>query len=414
MRPIYFDSQTTTPVLPEVFEAMRPFFAEAFGSPSSLHQHGLRARDALQHAREQCAAFLHAESPEDILFTSGATEAANLALKGVAWASQRRGNHIVLSAIEHPAVIHSVEFLEKHGFTATRIRPDDKGWVDPAAVGRALTDQTILLCVHHANHDLGTIQPVREIATLAAERGVPFFVDAVAGAGWTPLDVQDLGANLLSFSPHRFYGPKGVGVLYRGRGVRLQPLLHGGAQEGGRRAGVENVPAIVGAGVAAEIAGRELEQRMNLTSRLQRHFWEGLRRRIPYVKLHGPEPGLQRLSTTLNLSFEFVEGEGVALMADMQGLSVSSGATCVSKALKVSPVLKAIGVDHALAQGNVLVSFGRDNTDEEVKAAIDILDGIVKKLRAMSPMWDDFQQGRVDSVTQPGAGPGRMRANSPP
>lgn len=401
MRHVYLDHQASTPVLTEVFEAMKPFFTEAFGSPSSLHRHGLHARDAMAKAREQLAALINAESPEDIIFTSGGTESANLAVKGVAYASQRKGQHIVVSEIEHPSVISSVEFLEKQGFTCSKVKVDANGGVNPEDVRAAITDNTILICVHHVNHDIGTIEPISEISAVAAQKGIPLFVDAAASGGWLPIDVQALGVGLLSLAPHRFYGPKGVGVLYRNRRARLASIIHGGVQEGGRRAGTENVPAIVGAGVAAEIAQSELPQRMAHTARVQRALWDGLKAKIPYVKLNGPEPGPKRISTNLNISFEFVEGEGLALMADMQGIAVASGAACVSKALKVSPVLMAIGLDHALAQGNIILSLGKDNTDEEMDYVLATLPGIVSRLRGLSPMWDEFQRGMIDSIISP-------------
>lgn len=401
MPQIYLDHQAATPLLPEAFEAMRPFFAESFGSASALHQLGLRARDALARAREQVAAFINAESPEDILFTSDGTESANLAVKGTAFANQRRGNHIVVSCTEHPAVLGSVEFLEKHGFAAARVRVDSAGIVDPAAVRRALTDKTILVAVHLANHDVGAIQPIREIGAIAAEHGVAFFVDAEAAAGWMPIDVQELHANLVAFSPHKFYGPKGVGVLYRGRRARLSSVLHGGVQEGGLRAGVENVPAIVGAGVACEIATREWPRRAAHVAGLQRRLWDGLRARVPHVKLNGPEPGLRRIGTSLNVSVEFVEGEGLMLMLDTQGIAVASGTSCVSKALKVSHVLTAMGVPHTLAQGSILLSLGMGNTDADIETVLETLPRIVEKLRGMSPQWDEFQRGLCDSLVAP-------------
>src|SRR5262245_12430688 len=237
MRRILLDHQATTPVLPEVLDAMMPFFSSACGSPSSLHQLGLRAREAMARAREQVAALINAESPDEIVFTSGGTESANLAVKGTACANQHRGAHIVISDIEHPSVIHSVEFLEKHGFNCSRVKVDGDGFVDPADVRAALTEKTILICVHHVNHDIGTIEPIREIGELAVKQGIPLFVDAAVSGGWLPIDVQMMGVKLLSLSPHRFYGPKGVGVLYRNRRARLASQLHGGMQEGGLRAG---------------------------------------------------------------------------------------------------------------------------------------------------------------------------------
>ena len=396
MRQVYFDHQAATPLLPEVFEAMQPHFRETFGSAASLHRFGVQAREALERAREQVATFINAESPEDIIFTSGATEAANLAVKGVAYANQRRGKHIVASAIEHPAVLNSIEFLKTQGFSATLVKVDAQGFLDPEDVAAAITDETSLVCVHHVNHDIGTIEPIQKIAALVAERGVPLFVDAAASGGWLPIDVQAMGAGLLSLSPHRFYGPKGVGVLYRNRRARVSPIIHGGVQEGGRRAGTENIPALVGAGVAAEIAGRELPSRMKHTARLQKRLWSELR--IGQMQLNGPEPGPRRISTNLNLSTEFTEGEGQALMCDVNGIAVASGASCVSKALKVSHVLSAIGLEHSLGQANIILSLGKDNTDEDVDYFLATFPKIIARLRDMSPMWDEFKKGMVPSA----------------
>jgi len=397
MSRIFLDHQSTTPVLPEVFEAMKPYFTEAFGSSASLHQYGLRARDALAKARAQVAALINAESPDEVIFTSSGTESANLAIKGTACANRRRGNHIVLTGIEHPSVINSVEFMEEQGFNSTRVNADAEGRVIPAEVEAATTDRTVLICVHHVNHDIGTIEPIREIAELANGRGIPLFVDAVASGGWLPIDVQAMGIKLLSLAPHRFYGPKGVGVLYRHPRARLRSVIHGGVQEGGLRAGTENVPGIVGAGVAAAIAARELTQRVAHTARLQKRLWAGIRSEVDYVKLNGPEPGPGRISTNLNVSVEFVEGEGLALMFDTQGIAMASGPSCVSKSLKVSPVLTAIGLDHSLAQGNVILSLGKDNTDEEIDRVIQVFAKVVAKLRNLSPTWDEFQRGQVKS-----------------
>lgn len=402
MRQVYFDHFAATPLLPEALEAMLPFFRDSFGNPSSLHKHGLRVRDALNVARGQVAGLINAASPEEIFFTSGGTEAANLAIKGAAFANQRRGTHLVVSAIEHPSVLQSIEFLEKQGFTCTRVGVDAEGHVNPAEVEAALTDHTILIGLHLANHDIGTIQPVADVGKIAAAKGIAYFVDASTSGGWLPIDVQAIGANLLSLAPHRFYGPKGVGVLYRNRRARIVSIQHGGVQEGGRRAGTENVPAIVGAGVAAEVAARELDSRCAHTGRLQKRLWEGLRERVPYIRLSGPEPGPGRITTNLNLSIEFIEGEGQLLLCDMNGIAVASGSSCVSKSLKISHVLGAIGLDHALAQGNVILSLGKDNTDEDVDYFIDVFaDKVVKRLRSMSPMWDEFERGVIDSVIAP-------------
>lgn len=406
MRQVYLDHQASTPVLPEVFEAMKPYFIEAFGNPSSLHHHGLRVREALRQARQQMAALVQADSEEEIFFTSDGTESANLAIKGVAYANERRGRHLVVCATEHPSVMNSVEFLEKQGWTATRVPVDAEGVVHLDALREAITPQTVLVALHHVNHDIGTIQPVCEAGRICAEKGVPLYVDCEASAGWLPVDVRQFGAALVSFSPHRFYGPKGVGVLYRNKKARLVSILHGGVQEGGRRAGTENVPAIVGGGVAAEVARREMPGRIAHTARLQQRLWEGLRTHIPFLKLNGPDPGPRRISTNLNLSTEFIEGEGQLLLCDLNGIAVASGSSCVSKSLKISHVLAAIGLDHALAQGNLIMTLGKDNTEEEMDYVVATFARIVEKLRGMSPMWDEFQRGIIDSVISP-SGRGR-------
>lgn len=398
---VYLDHQSSTPVLPEVWEAMRPFLRERFGAAAGLHQEGHAAREALGKAREQFAGLLGAEGAENILFTGGATEAVNLAVKGTAWANQKRGNHIILSAIEHPAVANSVGFLEGHGFTATRVEVDGEGRIDPKAIAEALREETILICIHHANHDLGTIQPVAAVGEIAAERGIPLFVDATASAGWLPVNAREMKAALVAVAPHRFYGPKGVGVLYRNRRARLTSLVHGGDQEEGRRAGTENVPGIAGAGVAAEMAGRELESRAAHTRRLQAPCWEGLAKEVPYIRLNGPAPGAGRMPNNLNVSIEFIEGEGLALALDVKGFAIASGAACVTKSLRVPPALKAIGLDEALAKGNVLVSFGKENTGEEIERFVETAAKTIALLREMSPLWEDFQRGLLDSRISP-------------
>ncbi|MCC7376428.1 MAG: cysteine desulfurase [Verrucomicrobiales bacterium] len=401
MRQVYLDHLSATPLLPEAFEAMKPFFLEAYGNASSLHQQGLRVRDALAKARTQVGALINAESAEDILFTSCGTESVNLAVKGVAYANKRRGNHIVWSEVEHPAVLSSIEFLEKEGFTHTKVPVDATGRLQVDRLKEAITEKTTLICVQAANHDIGTLQPVAEAGKIAAERGIPLFVDANSSAGWLPIDVQKLGAHLVSLSPHRFYGPKGVGVLYRNRKARVVSILHGGVQENGRRAGTENVPAIVGAGVAAEVALREMTSRIDHVSVLQSALWKGLKSRIPYIRLNGPDPGPGRICNNINISTEFIEGEGQLLMLDLKGISVASGSSCVSKSLKISHVLAAIGLDHALAQGNLILTLGKDNTAEEMDYVVDTFAMIVERLRTMSPMWEEFQRGIIDSVIQP-------------
>ena len=401
MKSIYLDHQAATPLRPEVLAAMQPFLAARFGNASSLHRLGLEARDALEQARQHMASFIHAESAEEIIFTSGGTEAINLAIKGAVWSGRRRGNHLVLSTTEHPAVTRSVEFLEAQGFRCTKVKVNEVGRIDPQNVASAVTDETCLIAIHHANHETGVVQPVEGISEIAAERGVPLFVDATMSAGWLPVDVTQWGAALVALAPHRFFGPKGVGVLYKNRRTRLTPLLHGGEQEDQLRAGTENLPAIVGACVACEIAGREMSQWARHTRQLQQQLWNGIRAKVPHVRLNGPEPGPERLPTLLNVSFEFVEGEGIVLMLDVQGIAVASGSACVSRSLKVSPVLDAMGLDATLARGSVLFSPGADNTQEEIDLVIKAVVNVIERLRGLSPAWDDFQRGAIDSLISP-------------
>ena len=265
----------------------------------------------------------------------------------------------------------------------------------------ALTDKTILIALHHANYDLGTIQPIVEFGKIAAERGIPLFVDASNSGGWLSIDVEAMNIGLLSLSPHRFYGPKGAGVLYRNRRVRLSPIIHGGIQEDGRRAGTENIAAIVGTGVAAEYAAEERKARAQHTSKVQGELWPGLEGRIPHLRLNGPVPGPTRISNQLNVSFEFVEGEGLMLMLDTRGVAVASGTACVSKSIKPSPVLHAIGLPESLAQGAVIFSPGKDTTSEEIQYVIDTTASVVERLRSMSPTWDEFQRGTIAAQTAP-------------
>lgn len=379
---------------------MDRYLREHFGAPASLHQEGHAAREALARAREQCAGLVKAESPENIIFTGGGTEAVNLAVKGSAWANQKRGRHIVLSEIEHPAIANSMAFLEGQGFTSSKVRVDQEGRIDPAEVAGAIRDETVLICVHHASHDLGTIQPLKEIGEIAADRAIPLFIDATASAGWLPIDVDEINAALVALAPHRFYGPKGVGVLYRNRRARLTSLVHGGDQEDGRRAGTENVAAIVGAGIAAEIAAQELAHRAEHAGELQRQCWEGLNS-VPYTRLNGPEPGAGRSPINLNISIEFIEGEALALAMDVKGFAIASGPACVTKNLRVPPALKAIGLSEELARGNVLISFGKENTREEVERFVGSARKMIEDLRGMSPLWEDFQRGLLDSEISP-------------
>jgi cysteine desulfurase len=385
MRRIYFDYQASTPVRAEVFEAMRPWLTEHFGSTSSFHQEGLAARKALTHARQQFAGMLHTDTPESILLTSGGTEAVNLAIKGAALAGKRLGNHLIYSAAEHPAVTASIQWLETQGFTATKVPVQGDGRIDPAVIRAAITDETILICLHHTNFDFGTVQPVKEIGAIAAERGITVFLDANFSGGWLPLDVTDLGVHLVSLSPQRFYGPKGVGVLYRHRRTPLTNILHGGVQEDGRRPGTENLPAIVGAGVAAELAIKEQPARAAHVAKLQAKLWAGLASKVPQLTFNGPAPGLLRHPANIHFSLEGIEGEAVVLRCDLKGIALHSGTACATKALKTSPALAAIGQAPALTKGALLLSLGMDNTEEDVTRFLDLFPPIVAELRAMLP-----------------------------
>jgi cysteine desulfurase len=383
---IYLDHLTTTPPLPEVADAMQPWLRAQFGAPAALHKLGLEARDAVDEARERLAKLVNAAEPEEIVFTSSGTEAMNHAVKGAALANRRFGSHIVTTGIEHPAVLDSITWLESQGFSSTQVGVDGQGRVDPNALGQAMTDETVLVCLHHANHDLGTVQSVAEVAKLTVERGIPLFVDATASGGWLPIDVQQLGADLLALAPHRFYGPKGVGVLYKNRRARLEKLLHGGVQENEFRAGTENVAAIVGAGVAAEHASTALGQAAEHTAKLQVRLLEGIRQAVEGVQLNGPEPGDGRLPHQLSLSTVGVEGEGQALMLDLRGVAIAAGAACTTRSMRVPPALRAIGRDADLAKGTTLWGIGRDTTEAEIDRAIESFAEVTAKLRSMSPV----------------------------
>lgn len=381
MPKIYLDYQSATPIRPEVLEAMRPYLEERFGNPASLHLYGLQARDALKEARERIAKFINAPSPDGVIFTSDGVEAMNLAIKGVAWAHRGRGNHIVASAIEHPGVMRSIEFLETQGFECTRVPVDEKGFISPEKIRSAISDRTILVATHLANHDLGTIQAVARISEQARSKGVPVYVDAEAAAGWKTIDLAELGAELLSFSPHRFYGPKGVGVLWKSGRAPLHPLIHGGEQEHGFRAGVENIAAIVGAGAAVQLAQIDV----SALGKLQSDLWARIERTIPNAILNGPKPdlGRERMINTLNISFPGTEGEGVALASDMRGLVIASGPACRGKALRVSPTLQALGADDDVARANVLISLGEETNEQEIEAAALILGQVVERIRSL-------------------------------
>lgn len=391
MRKVYLDHIAATPLLPEVREAMRPFLEEAFGNPQSLHSAGREAQEAVEAARGDVAALVGARSDE-IYFTASGTEANNFAVKGLALGQQAKGRHVVVSAIEHSSVLNSVKALERHGFTATLVPVDRMGRVDPADVGKALTGDTVLVSVMTANSEVGTIEPVAEIAALCRARGVLVHTDAVAAAGTVPLDVKALGVDALSLAGDQFYGPKGSAALFVRKGVRILPLVDGGIQEGGRRGGTENVPAIAGLGAAARLAARDMETRAAALRPLRDRILEELPRRIEHVVVTGSRT--DRLPHHASLCVEFVEGEGMLLFLDMSGIAASSGSACTSKALKASHVLLAMGLDHATAQGSLVFSFVHPSTGEDVDALLEVFPPIVDRLRKMSPLYTAFLKER--------------------
>lgn len=383
MRRVYLDHNATTPVAPEVLEAMLPYFSQRFGNASSVHSFGREAKRALEDARETVAEAIGARASE-IIFVGSGTEADNTALKGVAWALRDRGRHIVTSRVEHKAVLETCHFLERQGFEVTYVPVDRYGMVHPEAVREALRDDTILVSVMHANNEVGTVNPIAEIGALCRERGVLFHTDAVQSFCKLPFHVDELNVDLASFSGHKIYGPKGVGVLYARRGVRFEPLLHGGEHERNRRASTVNVAGAVGFARAVELAAGRLEQEVAHLTELRDRLWEGIRQRVEDVHLNGhPE---KRLPGTLNVSFGGIEGESLLLSLDMKGVAASAGSACTSGSLSPSHVLDAMGVPLELARAAVRFSLGAGNTREDVDYTLEILPEIVQRLRALSEM----------------------------
>ncbi len=384
MKKLYLDHAATTPTDPRVVEAMLPHFTEAFGNPSSIHSLGLETRSAVVEARERVASLIGATSDE-IIFTSGGTEADNLAIKGVAQANAHKGRHIVTTRIEHHAVEESCRFLEKQGFKATFVVVDKDGLVDPRDVEMAITPETILISVMHANNEVGTIQPIAEIGKMARERGICFHTDAVQTVGHIPAMVDELAVDLLAISAHKLYGPKGVGVLYVRKGTRIASFMHGGGQERGLRASTENVPGIVGLGKAAEIAQAEMDAEAKHLIRLRDKLIKGLVERIPQIRLNGHPT--RRLPNNVNVSVASIEGEALAVSLDLEGIAVSTGSACSSEAMEPSHVLTAMGVAVELARGSVRFSLGRDNTDSDIDRVLEAFPRIVSRLRSVSPLW---------------------------
>jgi cysteine desulfurase len=383
MKPIYLDYAATTPADPAVVQAMIPYFHDAFGNPSAIYSYGQEAKSAIEKARSSVASLIGARD-EEIVFTSGGTEADNFALKGVAFANQKKGNHIITSAIEHHAVLESCKFLGKMGFKITYLPVDKYGLVDPDQVKKAITDKTILISIMHANNEIGTIQPIAEISKIAREAGIYLHTDAVQTAGHIPTDVNELGVDLLSMSAHKLYGPKGVGALYIKKGTKLVTFMHGGGQERGRRASTENVPGIVGFGKAAELVQPELNKEMERVTGLRDKLIAGILKQIDHIHLNGHP--VKRLPNNVNISVEFVEGESMCLNMDMAGICASTGSACSSASLEASHVLLATGLDPVQAHGSLRFTLGKWTTNEEIDKVLEILPRIVTKLRAMSPL----------------------------
>ncbi|NLW44256.1 MAG: cysteine desulfurase NifS [Syntrophomonadaceae bacterium] len=383
MKRVYMDHSATTPLDPRVLKAMEPYLTEEYGNPSSIHRMGQIARNGVETAREQVARLINA-APEEIIFTSGGTEADNLAILGLMEAMPPRGQHIITSAIEHHAVLDVFAYLERKGYQVTFLPVNEYGMVEPETLERAMKPNTALVSIMHANNEIGTIQPIKKLAAIAHEGGAVFHTDAVQTVGRIPVDVKDMGVDMLSCSAHKLYGPKGVGCLYKKKGIRLARRLFGGAQERKLRSGTENVPGIVGFGAAAEIAGEVMSESIEHLTKLGRNLSGSLLRLIPDTILTG-DP-VNRLPGHVSLCFRYVEGESILLMLDQLGIMASSGSACTSGSLDPSHVLLAIGLPHEIAHGSVRLSLGRTNTQEDVDYVVQVLPGIIERLRMMSPM----------------------------
>jgi cysteine desulfurase len=380
---IYLDYAATTPAHPEVVKAMLPYFTETFGNPSSIHCCGQEARGAVEEARLKVASLIGARD-EEIVFTGGGTEADNLALIGTAFANEDRGNHIITSSIEHHAVLETCKFLEKRGFVVTYLPVDKEGLVDTDGVKKAIKTNTILISIMHANNEIGTIEPIARIGQIAREAGVYLHTDAVQTVGHIPVNVDELGVDLLAMSAHKLYGPKGVGALYIRKGSKLEPFLHGGEQERGWRAGTHNVPGIVGFGNAAELAQQEMAGESARLVRLRDRLISGILERVERTSLNGH--ATERLPNNVNIGIEFVEGEAVCLNLDMEGICTSTGSACSSTSLEPSHVLQAIGLPPEQARCSLRLTLGKWNTEQEIEHVLKVLPRVVSRVRAISPL----------------------------
>lgn len=384
---IYVDNAATTKVAPEVVEAMLPYFTEDYGNPSSIYNEGRTAKKAVENAREKVACAIGAD-PKEIYFTGSGSEADNWAIRSVARAYKDKGNHIITSAVEHHAILHTCQDLEKQGYEVTYLPVDEYGMVSAEDVKNAIRDNTILISIMFANNEIGTIMPIAEIGKIAKEAGVLFHTDAVQAVGNVPIDVKEMNIDMLSLTAHKFHGPKGSGALYARSGIKLTSFITGGAQERMRRAGTENVPGIVGLGKAIEMATADIEAKQKKLTEIRDTYINKVLERVPYSRLNGHPT--QRLAGNANISFEFIEGEGLLLSLDMKGISASSGSACTSGSLDPSHVLLAIGLKHEQAHGSLRTSFGEDNTLEDVDYMVDSIAEIVDRLRQMSPLYEEM------------------------
>ena len=398
MEVVYLDNAATTRMREEVLDAMLPYFCEQFGNPSAIYPLGQDASDAVAAARATIASTLNANFPEEVYFTSGGTEADNWAIKGYAHANSARGRHIITSAIEHHAVLHTCQALEREGFEVTYLPVDSDGLVSVDDFAAAIRPDTVLATIMFANNEIGSIQPIAQLAAIAHEHGVAFHTDAVQAFCHEDIDVQALGIDMLSASAHKLYGPKGMGLLYVRRSLHLDNLLEGGQQERGKRATTENVPGIVGFAKAVELASAERAAEHERQSALRDHAIDRILAEIPYSRLNGGRE--HRLANNVNVSFEFIEGEGMLLQLSFRGICVSSGSACTSGSLDPSHVLLAIGLPHAIAHGSMRLTTGRETTLADIDLAVDTLKTTISNLRAMSPLWEDFQAGKGESLIE--------------
>ncbi len=392
---IYLDNAATTKVNPKVLEVMLPYFSEKFGNPSAIYGFGAECKQAITTARDIIAEMLGANSNE-IYFTGGGSESDNWALKAAAEAYGQKGKHIITTKIEHHAILHTCEYLESRGFDVTYLDVDENGLINLEQLQSAVRPDTILISVMFANNEIGTVEPIAEIGKLAKEKGILFHTDAVQAFGHVPINVDEMGIDMLSASGHKFNGPKGTGFLYIRKGVKIRSFIHGGAQERKRRAGTENVPGIVGMGEAARISAETMEDRSREESALRDYLIGRVLKEIPYTRLNGHRT--KRLPNNVNFSFQFVEGESMLIMLDMAGICASSGSACTSGSLDPSHVLLAIGLPHEIAHGSLRLTLGDDTTKEQIDYVIDKLKEIVEKLRSMSPLYEDFVNGGKEII----------------